>query len=168
MAKEHERRASCSCNVRVYVMRLLGDMSVYMYNACGQQLLVCACATPQSAISATNFPIPIRAIAHRYPISRSHYRCILNVVLSTSVDSINSTMFYLFNRNMTMFDIELDEGNPSVRTFKLPYNKTGNSIAMESIEILYMHVYLCISLLSLYIAAEEFLTANKSTSLVPG
>ena len=67
MASEHERRASCNVRERAYLRyAIIGDMRVYMYNACGQQLLVCACATPQSAISATNFPIPIRAIAHRY------------------------------------------------------------------------------------------------------
>ena len=37
-----------------------------------------------------------------------------------------------------MFDIELDEGNPSMRTLKLPYNKTGNSVVIENIEILDM------------------------------
>ena len=61
-----------------------------------------------------------------------------------------------------MFDIELDEGNPSMRT--LLYNKTSNSVAMETIEIL-CAVHLCINMSPLavdpYIAVEEFLTANN-------
>lgn len=50
MATEHDRRASCSCNVRKRVClyyAIIGD--VRAYRACSQQLLVCACATPQSA-----------------------------------------------------------------------------------------------------------------------
>ena len=62
-----------------------------------------------------------------------------------------------------MFDIELDEGNPSMRTLKLPYNKTGNSVAKETTEILYVLLSLHLSPLTVdpYIAAEEFLTANN-------
>ena len=48
-----------------------------------------------------------------------------------------------------MFDIELDEGNPSMRTLKLPYNKTGNSVVMETTEIFYvLFIFALISLLS--------------------
>ena len=64
-----------------------------------------------------------------------------------------------------MFDIELDEGNPSMRTLKLPYNKTGNSVAIETTEIFYVLFIFAICLNSLivdpYIAAEEFLTTNN-------
>ena len=48
-----------------------------------------------------------------------------------------------------MFDIELDEGNPSMKTLKLPYNKTGNSVVMETTEIFYvLFIFALISLLS--------------------
>ena len=30
-----------------------------------------------------------------------------------------------------MFDIELDEGNPTMRKLKLPYNKTGTSVIVN-------------------------------------
>ena len=57
-------------------------------------------------------------------------------------------------------------GNPSMRTLKLPYNKTGNSVAMETTEISYhnmccssMHLYLLT--VDPYIIAKEFLTVNN-------
>ena len=51
-----------------------------------------------------------------------------------------------------------------MRTLKLPYNKTGNSVAMETTEIFYvLFSYAFISSLTVdpYITAEEFLTANN-------
>ena len=56
-----------------------------------------------------------------------------------------------------MFDIELDEGNPSMRKLKLPYNKTGISV---NANLAHASCDTYCFIVDPYIAADEFLTAN--------
>jgi len=49
-------------------------------------------------------------------------------------DEVCYFMIYVMQSYDYVFDIELDEGSPSMRKLKLPYNKTSETLQISYIE----------------------------------